>query len=79
MPKDELKMISWNQASQLGLIEEINTKLLHPRGLAITRNLETGKSDGLLVADDGFFEYKDASVPLIEDEFEAKLKEMTNA
>lgn len=27
--------INWNQASEMGLIERINTEILHPLGLAI--------------------------------------------
>ncbi|MCL1127519.1 DUF7415 domain-containing protein [Shewanella surugensis] len=53
----ELKKVDWNQASDLGLIERINTEILHPLGLAMTRNPETGISTYLLVADVQHFEY----------------------
>ena len=53
----ENKTIDWNQASEMGLIERINREVLHPLGLAMTRNPENGKSESLLVADDGFWEY----------------------
>ncbi|WP_019615499.1 DUF7415 domain-containing protein [Psychromonas ossibalaenae] len=52
-----MKKIDWNKMSELGLIEQINTEILHPVGLAIFRNPETGFSEGVLIADDGFFEY----------------------
>ncbi|WP_436718977.1 DUF7415 domain-containing protein, partial [Vibrio cholerae] len=38
-----MKCIDWNKMSELGLIEKINREILHPLGLAITRNVETGK------------------------------------
>lgn len=49
--------IDWNDASALGLIHEINSKILHPLGLAMTRNPSTGASDIILVADDGIYQY----------------------
>lgn len=45
--------INWNQASELGLIERINTEILHPLGLAISRNPDTGFSESLYISDDG--------------------------
>lgn len=52
-----MKSIDWNEASELGLVERINREILHPLGLAMTRNPETGTSENLLIADDGFWEY----------------------
>ena len=52
-----MKTIDWNKMSELGLIEQINTEILHPIGLAISRNPETGFSEAVLIADDGVFEY----------------------
>jgi hypothetical protein len=49
--------IDWNDAGRFGLIERINTEVLHPIGLAMYRVVETGESPGLLVADDGVWEY----------------------
>ncbi|EOV6248503.1 hypothetical protein ACN93M_002610 [Vibrio parahaemolyticus] len=54
-----MKVINWNQMSELGLIEKINREMLHPLGLAMSRNVETGASYGVFVADDGFFTYAD--------------------
>lgn len=52
-----MRSINWNQMSELGLIERINREILHPIGLAISRNPDTGSSDSVLVADDGIWEY----------------------
>lgn len=57
-----VKSIDWNKASELGLIEKINRELLHPLGLALCREVETGKSPGLLIADDGCWKYPDNQV-----------------
>lgn len=54
-----MKEINWNDASALGLIQRINKEILHPLGLAMTRNAKTGTSDSLLVADDGIWHYAD--------------------
>lgn len=43
--------------SDLGLIYRINNEILHPLGLAISRNPDTGSSDVVLLADDGVWEY----------------------
>ena len=43
--------------SDLGLIVRINKEILHPLGLAISRNPITGFSETVLVADDGVWEY----------------------
>ena len=47
----------WNELSSMGLIVALNFSIFHPRGLAITRDPETGESPYLLVADDGIWEY----------------------
>lgn len=54
-----MNTINWNQMSDLGLIEKINREILHPLGLAISRNPETGHSENVFVAADGVFEYGD--------------------
>ncbi len=43
--------------SELGLIERVNKEILHPLGLGMSRNPETGFSEAVLIADDGIFEY----------------------
>jgi hypothetical protein len=55
----ELASIDWEQMSQFGLIYEINKKVLHPLGLAMTRNPENGFSEYVLIADDLEFEYNE--------------------
>lgn len=52
-----MKQIDWNEASRQGLVERINTEILHPLGLAMVRTVEDGASPGLLVADDGQWVY----------------------
>lgn len=52
-----MKEINWNVASDLGLIQRINKEILHPLGLAMTRNPTTGTSESLLIADDGIWDY----------------------
>lgn len=52
-----MESINWNEMSELGLIERINREILHPLGLAISRDPETGSSDSVLIAEDGVWEY----------------------
>lgn len=58
-----MKTIDWNRASELGLIFRINKEVLHPIGYAMTRNQETGTSESLIIADDGFYEYPQEEEP----------------
>lgn len=55
----ECKTIDWNEASRLGLIERINREILHPMGLAMCRDVDTGTSPCILVSPDGEFCYPD--------------------
>lgn len=52
-----MKTIDWNKMSELGLLYRINKEILHPLGLAVSRTVETGSSDSILVSDDGEWEY----------------------
>ena len=63
-----MKEINWNTLSKLGLIKRINHEILHPLGLAITRNPETGFSETILVADDGIWEYENKEVVVLSKE-----------
>ncbi|MFG0835478.1 hypothetical protein ACF8OI_18400 [Aeromonas bivalvium] len=76
-----MKTINWNQASELGLIVRINREILHPLGLAMSRNPENGASEMLLVSDDGAWVYATPlmNVPpsLSEAETRAKIAEWT--
>lgn len=49
--------ISWNELSERGLIIRINKEILHPIGLAVFRDPQTGLSRGALVSPDGVWEY----------------------
>ena len=71
-----MKNINWNQASELGLIGRINREVLHPLGLAMTRNPENGVSEMLLVSPDGIWEYDQqlmTNAPIVSEE-EARAK-----
>ncbi|WP_448177365.1 DUF7415 domain-containing protein [Pseudomonas putida] len=50
-------IIDWNELSRCGLLVRINREILHPMGLAICRDPETGLSPGAVVSDDGPFAY----------------------
>lgn len=74
-----MKQINWNQLSELGLIRKINRDVLHPLGLAISRNIDTGTSESILVSDDGEWEYSEDILKkpdLTEVEIRTKLAEM---
>lgn len=49
--------INWNTMSELGLIEQINRQVLHPLGLAMSRDPDTGSSHQIYLAEDGKWEY----------------------
>lgn len=61
---DKEVRIDWNFASTLGLIERINSELLHPLGLAMCRDVSTGVSPYLLVAEDKVWTYGPDFKPL---------------
>ena len=67
-----MKTIDWNKASELGLVEKINREVLHPLGLAMTRNPETGASESILIADDGVWEYSPKMKSTIKTDEEVK-------
>ena len=74
-----MKTIDWNDMSSLGLIRRINEQVLHPLGLAMTRNPETGTSDNVLISPDGFFEYGAMSPNgrnLTDDQIKTKVNEL---
>lgn len=75
-----MKAINWNQMSELGLIEKINTEILHPLGLAISRNTKTGCSENVLISDDGAWEYdpKMKTTIISDVQVKAKLSEMAD-
>lgn len=73
-----MKSIDWNQMSELGLIERINREILHPLGLAVSRELETGHSVAIFVADDGIWEYHEdlPSTILTDEDVKSRLATM---
>ncbi len=52
-----LDWLTWNDMSDLGLIVRINNEILHPLGLALSRNPSAGTSEVVLIAPDGKWEY----------------------
>jgi hypothetical protein len=62
---EEIKTIDWNQLAELGLLGRINAEILHPLGLAISRNPVTGTSEKIMVSNDGKWEYAPATHALI--------------
>ncbi|WP_440939882.1 DUF7415 domain-containing protein [Klebsiella grimontii] len=55
--------MSWNELGARGLIVRINKEILHPIGLAVFRDPNTGISQGALIAPDGVWKY-DQSISL---------------
>ena len=55
----KLETIDWNEISRRGLLVRINQEIMHPLGLAICRDPETGISPGAVVSDDGAWFYLD--------------------
>lgn len=49
--------VDWNELSKRGLIVRINSEILHPLGLAMFRDTESGVSGGALIAPDGEWQY----------------------
>lgn len=73
-----MKMIDWNTASELGLIVEINRRFLHPLGLAIVRDGDSGNSPCLSVSPDWEWAYpEDAPLPPLADT--ERLREVVTA
>lgn len=57
MGGQKMEFIDWNELSKRGLIERINREILHPIGLAVCRDVDSGTSPGAFVAPDGEFTY----------------------
>lgn len=45
--------LDWNQLSAMGLMVRINAEILHPLGLAIFRDPDSGNSHGAIISPDG--------------------------
>ena len=55
--EDEYNAVDWMELSRMGLVEKINREILHPIGLAVFYNPETGVSGGAVISPDGFWKY----------------------
>ncbi|MFJ5321056.1 MULTISPECIES: DUF7415 domain-containing protein [Pectobacterium] len=55
-----MQSIDWNEISRRGLLVRINNEIMHPIGLAIFRDPDSGVSGGALVADDGVWQYAES-------------------
>jgi hypothetical protein len=55
----QCERIDWTEISRRGLLRRINTEIMHPLGLAVYRDTETGVSGGALVSPDGSWRYPD--------------------
>ncbi|HGU6577706.1 TPA: hypothetical protein ACNAHW_004285 [Klebsiella pneumoniae] len=49
--------LDWNQLSALGLMVRINVVILHPLGLAVFRDPDSGILSGAMIAPDGKWAY----------------------
>ena len=63
--------IDFNTLSTFGLVYLINKQVLHPLGLALTRNLETGRSNGAIISPDLSWKFSLED----EEEYSKKLEE----
>ena len=61
-----MKVLDWNDLSDLGLIIKINHEVLHPLGLAMSRNPEDGTSSQVLVSENGIWEYPEPMTRFLE-------------
>lgn len=55
----ELPCVNWNELSKRGLVFRINHEILHPLGLALSYNPDTGVSECAYISPDGGFQYSD--------------------
>lgn len=73
-----MKYIDYNDLSDLGLIYKINQEVLHPLGLALSRNT-SGTSDKILVDDKDFkFEYSEDVATRNEEKFKEFMSDRVN-
>ncbi len=66
-----MEIVDFNFLSKHGLIYQINKEVLHPLGLALSYNEETGTSPGCIVDDSDFrWEYTDDITEEYQEKFE---------
>ena len=70
-----MEIMDFNEMSSKGLIYKINKEVLHPLGLALMRDADTGTSDGCIIAPDGIWEYSQEQI----ERNEEKLKKFYNS
>lgn len=68
----QLNVVDWNALSKMGLIERINKEILHPLGLSMARDTDTGISPFAIVSNDGIWEYAKDRPSLIKSDEEVK-------
>lgn len=56
--KEKFETVNWNEASKLGLVDKINEQVLHPIGMSITRNSNSGASPCILKNNGGEWEHE---------------------
>lgn len=71
-----MKSINWNDMSELGLIRVINTEVLHPLGLVMSRNPDNGNSEVIYISDDGNWEYEQKQETPSREELKAKVQKL---
>ena len=59
-------------------MQRINREILHPLGLAVSRNPDSGNSEAIFIADDGIFSYAESIKPVVitDDEIRTRIAEM---
>lgn len=61
---EKCEIIDWNELSRRGLLIRINREILHPLGLAVCRDPETGRSPGAIVSTNGPFVFAEDVGPV---------------
>lgn len=62
----KIEWIDWNEISRRGLLERINREIMHPLGLAVARDVESGASPGAMVSPGGAWCYPEDVPPAAE-------------
>lgn len=73
-----MKKINYKDLSDWGLIYKINKEVLHPLGISLSWDPDTGSSDCLLVADDMIWRYADELAERNEEKLKKFLENRVN-
>lgn len=58
-----MKYVDWNVLAKLGLVKRINNEILHPLGLSVSYNPETGISEYILIDEEDWnWEYSNVKI-----------------